>query len=151
MYMERNFENSVFLELRSYKGFIFNPMRLYEIFYDEKSERRTVAIENILTKASIYFFVEQAKDFGNGFYKTDAFKSVYYLNSDLQDKLLKLQNCFKNVINELSASYNENNPYESYVYATVVVSIILAMPEYFDEETIFKFVHFCRKNAILKI
>ena len=151
MSMERKFENSVLFELRNYKGFIFNPMRLYEIFYDKKSEKRIKSIENVLMDIYMIFFVNCAKDFGNGFYKTDAFKSVYYLNADLQKKLPELQDCFKNVINEFIKKYDENKPYESYVYATVVVSIILAMPGYFNEITIFDFVHFCRKNALLNI
>lgn len=151
MYMERNFENSVFLELRNYKGFSFNPMRLYEIFYDEKSEKRTKAIMNVLLSAQMFEFIEKAKNFAKGPFQSDAFISYYYLDKGLESCVPEIQKLFDNVVKELISKHNEDNPYYSYAYATVIISILFAMPGYFTEESIFKFVYFCRNKHILNI
>ena len=151
MYMERNFENSVFLELRNYKGFIFNPMRLYEIFYDEKSERRTVAIMKVLVSPQMFSFIRKLKTFVKGPFQSDSFISYYCLDKGLESCVPEIQKTFDGVVKELIKKHSENSPYYSYVYATVIVSVILAMPGYFTEETIYDFIYFCRNKHILNI
>ncbi len=149
--MEKDFNYSVLLGLKTYTGFIFNPLRLYEIFYDENSERRTVTIDTILATPVFADFVKKAKPLGNGFFQANAFKHIYQLDFDQKRILVLLKELFIAIVEDFEKSYNENDPYYSYVYATLILSIILAMPAYFEDALIFKFVHFCRRNFILHI
>ena len=44
------FSDSIFFEIRNYKGFVFNPMRVFNVLYDEQSEDRTPILEEIMQR-----------------------------------------------------------------------------------------------------
>lgn len=147
--MEKSFENSVFIELKNYKGFVFNPMRIYEILYDENSEKRTVTIENILSQEEFSVFANSLKIYGNGFFKSEAFKSKMLLLDD--GNLVELGELFLGVINNFKRTFSKDDAYYSYVYATLLISVILATPGYFPDAIIYELLYFCRSNHILNI
>lgn len=147
--MERKFENSVLSELRNYRGYSFNPMWVYEVLYDINSEKRTPTIEGILLRDAFAEFLQALKPFGNGFYKSEAFQNMFLQGEN--ENLNVLKEKFIAVVKDFKESYNEADPYYSYTYAVLILSIILATPGYFENAVLYEFVHFCRKNYILNI
>lgn len=144
------FSDSVFFGIRDYKGFVFNPMRVFNLLYDEQSEDRTPLLEEIMQREVFIPFAKKLQTFGNGklFEAFESFTAVEYGRSkDLQD----LCEYFAAVVEDFVASYDADDPYYSYCYAVLLISIILATAGYFPDALLYKFVHTCRKNAILKI
>ena len=145
-----NFSNSIFFEIKSYKFFVFNPIRVFDILYNDNSEDRTPIFEEIVQREVFSTFAKKLQTFGNGklFEAFESFTAVEYGRSkDLQD----LCEYFAAVVEDFVASYDADDPYYSYCYAVLLISIILATAGYFPDALLYKFVHTCRKNAILKI
>lgn len=148
--MEKSFENSVFIELKNYKGFVFNPLRIFDVLYNEKSEDRTPILEDIVKNEVFSVFAEKLKTFRNGS-MFESFESLSTVKFGRRADLQELCEYFAAVVDDFIASYDEDNPYFTYCYAFLLVSIILATPGYFPDVLLYKFVHFCRRNSILKI
>ncbi len=147
--MEKKFENAVWWEVKNYSGFSFNPMWIYEVLYDKNSEKRTPTIDSILLRDIFADFLQALKPFGNGFFKSESFQSMLIQTNG--NSLIVLNEKFIEVIKDFETTYQETDPYYAYAYATLIVSIILATPRYFEDAVLYKFVHFCRKNFILNI
>ena len=144
------FSDSIFFEIRNYKGFVFNPMRVFNVLYDEQSEDRTPILEEIMQREVFIPFANKLQAFGSR--KTfESFADMYFIKSSNHEDLQELSELFAAVVDDFIASYEEDDAYYSYCYAVLLVSIIVSTAGYFPEALLYKFVHFCRKNAILKI
>lgn len=148
--MERNFSTSVWFELKNYHGFVFNPMQIFDVLYNNESEWRTQIIRVIIARKDFSAFANQLRNFGNR-NLFESFESIYLIESVKRKDLSELCKLFDAVIDDFKISYSEERAYSSYCYAVLIISIIRATPGYFPDELLFKFLHACRKNAILKI
>lgn len=148
--MKRCFENSVLFELRNYKGFIFNPMQLYDLLYNENSEYRTDYLLNIIPREDFLVFAKKLKSFGNGNF-LEAFENIAIVKDRRSQDLKDLGTLFAAIIDDFKRVYSEPIDYYSYCYAVLIISIIMATPGYFSDVLLYNFMYFCRKNAILNI
>ena len=148
--MERNFSTSVWFKLKNYHGFVFNPMQIFDVLYNDESEGRTKSITEIISRKDFSAFASKLQSFGNGDL-FESFESIYLIESVKRKDLSELCKLFDAVIDDFKISYSEERAYSSYSYAILIISIIRATSGYFPDELLFKFLHACRKNAILKI
>ena len=144
------FENSIFFEIRNYKGFVFNPMRIFNVLYDESSENRTPVIEDIIQREAFLAFTDKLHTFRSGG-AFESFTEISFVKNSRSKDLLELSEYFAAVVDDFKSTYDEEDPYYSYSYAVLLISIITATGGYFPDSLLYKFVHFCRKNSILKI
>ncbi len=144
------FSDSILFEIKNYKGFIFNPIRIFDILYNKKSEDRTPILEDIICRIAFSDFANNLHTFRNGG-SFEAFTDVYLLKNSRSKDLSELCEYFASVIDDFEDTYDEDDPYYAYCYAVLLVSIIVSTTGYFPDALLYKFVHFCRKNAILKI
>lgn len=148
--MERKFENSVLFDIKSYQGFIFSSIQIFDLLYNEKSEYRTPAIFRIIQRETFLTFANKLKTFGNG--KTfESFESIYVVEQARYKDLRELRKLFVAVIDDLKLTYFQSNDYISYCYAVLIVSIIRATEGYILDRLLYKFLHFVRHKDILKI
>lgn len=150
MSMERKFENSVLFELRNYKGFIFNPIQIFDVLYNEKSQYKTKAIENIIKMKAFSAFAKKLQTFGNGTLY-ESFENIALVELDREQDLSELRELFAAAVDDFKMTYFKQEAYSSYCYAVLIVSIARATEGYFSDSLLYRFVHFCRKNAILNI
>lgn len=145
--MEKNFSNSVFFELKSYQGFVLDPVQINEVLFDKKSSQRTEIAKSVLMNGAMRNFIREAKIFIKG----NTFVNILQLNIEQENNLKTLKNCFNKVLEDFETTYEKYGKYYSYVYATLILSILLAMPGYIAETILYEFMYFCRKNFILNI
>lgn len=78
--MERNFSTSVWFELKNYHGFVFNPMQIFDVLYNDESEGRTKSITEIISRKDFSAFASKLQSFGNGDL-LESFESIYLIES----------------------------------------------------------------------
>lgn len=144
------FENSIFFEIKSYKGFIFNPIRVFNVLYDEESEDRTSILDDIIQREAFSTFSQKLYTFRSGG-AFESFTEISFVKNSKSKDLSELCEYLASVIDDFKETYDEDDPYYTYCYAVLLISIVVSTAGYFPDALLYKFVHFCCKNAILKI
>lgn len=141
---------SVLYEFSNYQGYVFDPILIFDVLYNENSEYRTAIIEDIIKNEIFSAFIEKLKTFRNE-RLFEAFESLSIVKYGRRKDLSELCEHFAAVVDNFKSTYDQEDPYYSYNYAVLLISIIRATAGYFPDALLYKFMHFCRRNSILKI
>ena len=144
------FSNAVYYEIRNCQSYVFNSMQIFDVLYNKNSENRTPILEDIMQREAFSVFANKLQIFRNGGV-LEPFADIYFIKNSRSKDLSELCEYFASVIDDFKETYDDDDPYYSYSYAVLLVSIVKVTVGYFPPALLFNFMHFCRRNSILKI